>query len=78
MRQETRSYEEKLKSCNNLGSIRSLGEKYPDLIEEVLDAVEPMKALLHGIFARLKLKDHYFQTFQACSKAEMEEMWQKI
>ena len=78
MRQETTSYEEKLKSCNNLGSIRLLGERHPDLSEEVLDSVEPVKTLLQGIFARLKLKDHNFQSFQACSNADMEDMWQKI
>lgn len=78
MRQKTRSFEEALKSCNNLTSIRTLGEKNPDLESEVLDALAPMKALLQGIFIRLQLKDHKFETFEAASKLEMDELWKHI
>ena len=41
-----------------------LRERHPDLSEKVLDSVEPMKTLLQGIFARLKLKDHNSSHFK--------------
>ena len=78
MRQKTQSFEEALKQCNNLTSIRGLGEENPTLEEEVLDAVAPMKALLQGIFTRLHLADHRFETFEAATKLAMEELWKNI
>ena len=78
MRQKTESFEEALKPCNSLKAIRSLGESNPDLKEEVLDAMSPMKALLQGIFVRLQLKDHKFKTFEAASEQEIDELWSSI
>jgi hypothetical protein len=78
MRQKTLSFEEALKLCSNVASIRALGEKNPDLKLEVLDAIAPMKALLQGIFMRLHLKDHKYETFEAASKFEMDELWKNI
>ena len=79
MRQKTESFEEALKPCNSLKAIRSLGESNPDLKEEVLDAMSPMKALLQGIFVRLQLKDHKFKTFEAsASQQEIDELWSSI
>lgn len=78
MRQKTKSFEEALKSCNNLSSICTLGANNPNLEGEVLDALAPMKALLQGIFIHLQLKDHNFDTFEAASKLEIDEMWGNI
>ena len=78
MRQKTLSFEEALKQCNNLASIRSLGEENPTLEEDVLDAVAPMKALLQGIFTRLRLSDHCFETFEAATKLAIDELWRNI
>ena len=78
MRQRTESFKEALKSCNNLSSIRTLGVNNPNLEGEDLDALAPMKALLQGIFIRLQLKDHNFDTFEAASKLKMDELWGNI
>jgi len=78
MRQKRQSFEEALKQCNNLMSIHGFGEENPTLEEEVLDAVAPMKALLQGIFIRLHLADHRFETFEAATKLAMEELWKNI
>ena len=43
-----------------------------------MDALAPMKALLQGIFIPLQLKDHNFDTFEAASKLEMDELWGNI
>jgi hypothetical protein len=37
-----------------------------------------MKALLQGTFMRLHLKVHKFETFEAASKFEMDELWKNI
>ncbi len=78
MRNKTCSYEDSLKNLNTLSDIRSLGQKEPALKEEVKDALEPMKALLHGLFSRLKIKGKSFRTFEAASVADMNKMWQCI
>ena len=78
MCQETKIFEEALKSCNSLKSIRSLGEKNLNLKEEVLDPLSPMKALLQGIFICLRLKDHKFKTFEAASDHQINYMWSTI
>ena len=78
MRKETESFEESLKHCNNLSAIRSLGEKQPTLADEVRDALEPMKALLQGIFMRLSLKGHSFSTFTAARANDIDDMWKHI
>lgn len=71
-------FEEALKSCNNLSSIRTLGTHNPNLEGKFLDALAPMKALLQGNFICLQLKDHNFDTFEAASKLEMDELWGNI
>ena len=78
MRKETESFEESLKQCNNLSAIRSLGEKQPSLAGEVNNALEPMKALLQGIFTRLSIKGHSFSTFTAASTTDIDEMMKHI
>ena len=67
-----------MKNCNNLSTIRSLGEKQPTLADEVRDALEPMKALLQGIFMRLNLKGHSFSMLTAASATDIDDMWQRI
>ena len=78
MRQKTQSCEDQLKNCNSLASIRKLELSTPCLAEEVIDAVTPTKILLQDIFTRLHLKDHKFETFEAASKSEIEELWKYI
>ena len=78
MRQETKSYEDSLRSCNNLAAIQRLAESHPDLEEEILDAVAPMKALLQHLFTRLQLKGVQFQTFEAAAKSEMNDLWKNV
>ena len=78
MRVRTKSFENQLKGCKNLTSIRQCSVQNPGLEDEVIDAMEPVKSLLYSLFMRLKLKDRNFSTFVAASKEEVGELFSKI
>lgn len=78
MRVRTESFEDQLKSCRNLTSIRECGDKNPGLEAEVVDAMEPIKSLLCTLFVQLKLEEHKFSTFTAASKEEIGELFSQI
>lgn len=44
MRNRTESFENQLKNCNNLATIRQVGSKHPDLKREVIDAIEELSS----------------------------------
>ena len=46
--------------------------------EAFSDSIAPVKALLSGIFQRLKLKNDPFQVFLAATDTEIEELWNNI
>ena len=63
-----------MKSCKSLSDIRALGDKFPSLMDEVLDSVEQDQILLCDLIKRLKLKDQPFATFSPASLKDMDEV----
>ena len=53
-------------------------KKHPELREEALDSVAPVKALLTGVFQRLQLKDKSVQVSPAATKEQLASMWESI
>ncbi|XP_014674219.1 PREDICTED: uncharacterized protein LOC106814419 [Priapulus caudatus] len=78
MRQKTASCEDKLKNAGNLGAIRNLESILPQIRQEVLDAVQPVKDLLGDVFSRLKLKDEPLRPFQAASRDDISALAQTL
>ena len=74
----TQTFEDALKSCKVLLLFDLWVKNHPALKEEVIDALEPMKALLQGIFVRLHLKDHNFSTFQAATIEDINKVQELI
>ena len=66
-----------MKSCNSMKVIRAFAKQHPELREALLDSVAPVKALLSGLFLRLKLKDDPFSVFTAAYTAEIDCFWDK-
>ena len=71
-------FETLIKSCNSMKAIREAAEQHPGLREALLDSIEPVKALLSGLFLRLKLKEDPFSVFTAASTAEIDCFWNTI
>lgn len=71
-------YEARMKSCNTVKEIRTLTASDPQFKEAFLDSIAPVKALLSGVFQRLKLKDDPFQVFLAATDTKIEELWNNI
>ena len=59
------TFEDNLKSCNNLKQIRELATQIPEVKEAIADSVEAPKAVLSSFFNRLKLKGEPVSTFHA-------------
>lgn len=76
--QMSAEFEALIKSCNSMKAIRAAAEQHSGLREALLDSVSPVKALLSGLFLRLKLKDDPFSVFSAASTAEMDCFWNTI
>ena len=61
------SNEETIKSCNSVAEIRSVAAQN-NLREDLMDSIEPVKALLTRITERLQLKDKKFKVIQSASR----------
>ncbi len=77
MREEV-PHENELKRCGSLKSIREMAKKIPVLREEVLRSIEPMLELLSTLIQRLKLKEHNFESHDAASEEDIDELWQEV
>ena len=78
MRGCTQSFENQLKGCKNLASIRQCSVQNPGLEDEVINAIEAVKSLLYTLFVQLKLKERNFSTFMAASNEDVYELFCKI
>lgn len=45
-------FEGEVKDCNTMKDLRKAAKKHPELSEEALDSVAPVKTLLSGVFQR--------------------------
>ena len=70
--------EKRLKPCNSMKAIRSLAESHSEFKEAFADSISPVKALLSGVFQRLKLKDDPIQVFVPASDADIDNIWKNI
>ena len=68
------------KPCNmySMKAIRSLAESHSEFKEAFADSISPVKALLSGVFQRLKLKDDPIQVFVPASDADIDNIWKNI
>ncbi len=74
----SKEFEQEVKKCNSLASLRSAAAKHSNVKEESLDSMAPVKVLLSDVFRRLRLKDREFHVNVAASDAEVEEMWESL
>lgn len=65
-------FESAISNCNSLKEIREAVIKTPGLEVALIDSIEPVKALLHSLFMRLRLKDKPFSSYCSASQHEME------
>lgn len=77
MREEV-PHEAELKRCGSLKSIREQAKKTPELEDEVIHSVQPLKDLLGSVICRLRLKEHGFETREAATDDEMTKLWENI
>ncbi|KAL5012660.1 hypothetical protein ScPMuIL_011211 [Solemya velum] len=70
--------ERKMKSANGLGQLRELAQSNPEMRQEMVDSIEPVKTLLTQMFQRLKLKDRPFKCFSAASDADLADLWHEL
>jgi hypothetical protein len=68
-------FETEASNCNSLGDLRKAAVKRPDFREEALDSIAPVKALLSGVFRRLKLKEKPIDTSTSSQGADIEALW---
>ena len=71
-------FEGEVKDCNTMKDLRKAAKKHPQLHEEALDSVVPVKALLTGVFQRLKLKDKSIQVSPAATEEQLTSIWESI
>ncbi|XP_046330978.1 uncharacterized protein LOC124114453 [Haliotis rufescens] len=67
-------FENMLKSCNNMKSIREKATIFPDLEKAFVDSLEGVKILLGDLFSRLSWKDLPLQMFHAASVEDQDTM----
>uniref|UniRef100_UPI00358E6566 uncharacterized protein n=1 Tax=Myxine glutinosa TaxID=7769 RepID=UPI00358E6566 len=77
MREEV-PHEAELKKCSSLKSIREQAKKTPELKDEVIQCVQPLKDLLASVIRRLRLKEHPFETHEAATEEETTQLWENV
>ena len=70
MRKEV-PHEAELTKCSSLKSIREQAKKTPELKDEVIQSVQPLKDLLASVIRRLRLKEHAFETHESTTEEDM-------
>ena len=70
--------EEIMSQCNSMNDIRKVAEKTPSLKKNLKESLNPTITLLNDIFQRLQLKDKNFQTFEAATELDMNNLWDTI
>lgn len=71
-------FESEAKDCNTMKDLRKKAEKRPQFREEALDSVAPVKAILTGIFKRLKLKEKTIHVSAAATEDELAVIWESV
>ena len=61
-------------TCNSISKLRSLSLRNDEIVQTVLDSIEPVKDILSSIFRRLELHDRNFLMYPSASEEEMVEM----
>ena len=67
-----------MKDCNTMKDLWKAAKKHPELREEALDSVAPVKALLTGVFQRFQLKDKSVQVSPAATEEQLASIWESI
>ncbi|CAB5090141.1 unnamed protein product [Rhizophagus irregularis] len=67
-----------MSQCNSMNDIRKAAEKTPSLKENLKENLNPTITLLNDIFQRLQLKDKNFQTYEAATELDMNNLWDTI
>ena len=76
MRKEMNEVDEAaIATCNSISKLRSLSLRNNEIVQTVLDSIEPVKDILCSIFRRLELHDRNFLMYPSASEEEMVEMW---
>ena len=55
--------------------MRLYNQFFGEIVQSVLDSIEPVKELLSSIFRRLELHDRNFLMYPSASEEEMVQMW---
>ena len=74
MRNKTTNFEQKLNSCNGLNAICAMAEKYPELKEEFLEAVQPAKNLMGKMLKRVSKTSGKIFTFNSSIENQLTQL----
>jgi len=77
-KQMPEDYKKVISSCGNMGQLRSAGEKFIGLQQEVDDSLSPCISLLHDLFTRAQWKGDKLDAFFAASDDEIKEFWKAM
>ena len=75
MRKEcSRASEEVLKNCNSLKQIRAAVAQNPEMADDIVDSIEPVRLLIYDLFQRLALKGNKITMGTPTTETEMQEL----
>lgn len=76
--QEVSTLKVSLSQCSNMSDIRAAVAKEPSLRDAFVDSLQPMKALLSGIFSRLSLKKEPFHVLSSANDQSKDELFEAL